>query len=132
MNIGTRLKQLRLERNITQKEIAVGVGVSSVSIQRFEYGTVRPSLDTLLALADFFDVPMDYLLGRGIFSNWETIMEKDNLALVISGIEAHVPELKKYDLLHADERKLMSVLSAFISSVEVDEDKHSINITYLF
>ncbi len=64
MKIGTRLKQLRLERNVTQKEIATGIGVSSVSVQRFEYGTVRPSLDTLIALADFFDVSLDYLVGR--------------------------------------------------------------------
>lgn len=64
MEIGTRLKHLRLERNVTQKEIALGVGVSPVSIQRFEYGTVRPSLDTLVALADYFDVSLDYLCGR--------------------------------------------------------------------
>lgn len=64
MDIGTRLKHLRLERNVTQKKIALGIGVSPVSIQRFEYGTVRPSLDTLIALADFFDVSLDYLVGR--------------------------------------------------------------------
>ena len=64
MEIGTRLKHLRLERNVTQKEIALGIGVSPVSVQRFEYGTVRPSLDTLIALADYFDVSLDYLVGR--------------------------------------------------------------------
>lgn len=64
MEIGNRLKHLRLERNVTQKEIALGIGVSPVSVQRFEYGTVRPSLDTLIALADYFDVSLDYLVGR--------------------------------------------------------------------
>ncbi len=127
-----RLVKIRNKRHLTQKQVAEGVGLTTIAIQNYEAGRRKPAYDVLIALANFFDVPMDYLLGRGIFSNWETIMEKDNLALVISGIEAHVPELKKYDLLHADERKLMSVLSAFISSVEVDEDKHSINITYLF
>lgn len=62
--IGTRIKELRLNKKVTQKEIAEGIGVSSVSIQRFEYGSVRPSLDTLLALADYFDVSLDYLVGR--------------------------------------------------------------------
>lgn len=62
--IGERIKELRLEKKVTQKEIAEGIGVSSVSVQRFEYGSVRPSLDTLIALADFFDVSLDYLVGR--------------------------------------------------------------------
>ncbi len=64
MNIGSRIKLLRIERKVTQKDIAESVGVSPVSIQRFEYGSVRPSLDTLIALADFFDVSLDYLVGR--------------------------------------------------------------------
>lgn len=64
MNIGDRIKTLRLERMVTQKMLAIGIKVSPVSVQRFEYGTVRPSLDTLIAIADFFDVSLDYLVGR--------------------------------------------------------------------
>jgi len=64
VEIGNRLKILRLERKVTQREIAEEIGVSPVSIQRFEYGTVRPSLDKLIAIADFFDVSLDYLVGR--------------------------------------------------------------------
>ena len=62
--IGERIKGLRLSKKVTQKEIADAIGVSSVSVQRFEYGSVRPSLDTLIALADYFDVSLDYLVGR--------------------------------------------------------------------
>ena len=64
MPIGERLKALRKSSKSTQKTIAVAVGISEVSYQRFEYGTVRPSLDTLIALADYFDVSLDYLVGR--------------------------------------------------------------------
>jgi transcriptional regulator with XRE-family HTH domain len=62
--IGERLKTLRSERKPTQKEIAEAVHITEVSYQRYEYGTVRPSLDTLIALADYFDVSLDYLVGR--------------------------------------------------------------------
>ncbi len=62
--IGERIKTLRVNKKVTQKEIAEGIGVSPVSVQRFEYGSVRPSLDTIIALADFFDVSLDYLVGR--------------------------------------------------------------------
>lgn len=51
-------------KKATQKEIAEGIGVSPVSVQRFEYDSVHPSLDTLTALADFFDVSLDDLVGR--------------------------------------------------------------------
>lgn len=64
MIIFERLKLLRKDRGVTQKEIASSVGVSEVSYQRFEYGTVRPSLETLIALADYFGVSLDYLVGR--------------------------------------------------------------------
>ena len=59
-----RLKQLRQSKNVTQKHIASEINVTEVSYQRYEYGTVCPSLDALLALADFFDVSIDYLVGR--------------------------------------------------------------------
>lgn len=64
MNIGARIKELRLNGMVTQKELAEYTGVSAVSIQRFEYGSVRPSLDSLISIADFFDVSLDYLVGR--------------------------------------------------------------------
>lgn len=62
--IGERLKTLRIEKGVTQKAIAENIQVSPVSLQRFEYGTVRPSLDTLISLADYFNVSLDYLVGR--------------------------------------------------------------------
>ena len=59
-----RLKSLRLQHKVTQKAIAEGIGVVPVSVQRFEYGTAKPKLDTVVRLADFFNVSTDYLLGR--------------------------------------------------------------------
>ena len=62
--IGTRIRHLRLEAGLTQKQMAEILKVQLVSEQRFEYGTVRPSLDTLLILADYFHCSLDYLVGR--------------------------------------------------------------------
>ena len=62
--ISEKIKCLRLQNNLTQKQLADTVNVQPASLQRFEYGTVRPSLDTLLALADYFNVSLDYLVGR--------------------------------------------------------------------
>lgn len=62
--IPERIKSLRKEKEVTQRELAEAIGVQVVSVQRFEYGSVRPSLDTLVAIADYFGCSVDYLLGR--------------------------------------------------------------------
>ena len=62
--ISERLKTLRKTANMTQKAVAEAVGVTEVSYQRFEYGTVRPSLDSLIALASLFSCSIDYLVGH--------------------------------------------------------------------
>ena len=64
MILNKRLKELRLRDGVTQKSIADKIGVTSVSLQRFEYGTARPKLENIIALADYFNVSLDYLVGR--------------------------------------------------------------------
>ena len=59
-----RLVNLRKERNLTQKQLAEGVKLSEIAIQNYESGRRKPAYDALLALADFFDVSLDYLVGR--------------------------------------------------------------------
>lgn len=63
MDISDRLKELRKLHNYTQKQVYEGIGVAPVVYQRYEYGT-NPRLPQLIALADFFDVSLDYLVGR--------------------------------------------------------------------
>lgn len=64
MQFHERLKDLRISRNLTQKDVYTTVGLSMLGYQRYEYGDRTPPLPTLLALADFFDVSLDYLVGR--------------------------------------------------------------------
>ena len=64
MTFPERLKELRVSRNLTQKEIADSVGMAPVAYQRYEYGTREPAYQKLIALADYFDVSLDYLVGR--------------------------------------------------------------------
>ena len=62
--LNERIKELRLSHNLTQKQLADILSISILSMQRFEYGTRRPSLDTLILLANYFNVSLDYLVGR--------------------------------------------------------------------
>ena len=63
MSFSERLVSLRKERGLTQKNIADGIQVKEPSYQRYEYGRV-PTATILIALADFFNVSVDYLLCR--------------------------------------------------------------------
>ena len=59
-----RIKYLRTENKLTQVKLAEIIGITPESIQRFEYGTARPKLETLVKIADYFDVSMDYIIRR--------------------------------------------------------------------
>jgi len=63
-NFSEHLKDIRKLKGLTQKQIAKGIGVDERVYQRYEYGNVKPSFDKLIALADYFDVSVDYLIGR--------------------------------------------------------------------
>lgn len=64
MSFPERLTELRKERQLTQKQVYEGVGMSPIGYQRYEYGDREPAYQKLLALADFFNVSLDYLVGR--------------------------------------------------------------------
>lgn len=59
-----RLVALRKSHNLTQKQLASAIGLSEVGIQNYEGNRRKPAYDVLLALADYFDVSLDYLVGR--------------------------------------------------------------------
>ena len=64
MKIGAAISDLRKERNISQKELAAYLHVSIGTISNYENGVRYPDLEKVCKLADFFDVSVDYLLGR--------------------------------------------------------------------
>ena len=64
MEMKDALKRCRKYRGITQKQAAVAAGITETMYQFYEYGRSEPTAHILIALADFFDVSLDYLCGR--------------------------------------------------------------------
>ena len=62
--LAQRLKELRESRRIYQREMAENLGLSFRGYQNYETGQPEPKLCTLVALADFYGVSIDYLVGR--------------------------------------------------------------------
>lgn len=59
-----RLKEIRKSMKMTQKEVAAAINYAERNYQSLESGQCKPSFDTLIALADCFNVSIDYLVGR--------------------------------------------------------------------
>ena len=59
-----RLKTLRAEKGVRQSELAALIGVRNTAVSMMESGSRSPSVEVLCALADYFDVSLDYLVGR--------------------------------------------------------------------
>ena len=59
---GKRLKELRLEKNLSQRKLGELFNVCNQTISFWESGSREPDLDTLLDIAHFFDVSVEYLL----------------------------------------------------------------------
>ena len=60
-----KLKQLRTKRDVSMAALSTMLGLSKGAVSQFEKGSNLPSIDTLFAMADFFEVSLDELLGFG-------------------------------------------------------------------
>ncbi|KNF08525.1 putative transcriptional regulator [Gottschalkia purinilytica] len=78
MSFSKRLKQLRKEHQLTQEELAQKISKNRSTIAGYETERKEPDHETLILLADFFEVPLDYLLGRTDIRNIQkqTLKEK--------------------------------------------------------
>ena len=63
-SFSSRIKQLRKERKLKQQELADEFSVKLRTYQGYEYGESYPEVAKLLAIADYFNVSLDYLMGR--------------------------------------------------------------------
>ena len=61
---GERLKQLRTAKGISQRELGILTNTSARTIQSYELGDRLPGYECLIAIADAFDISLDYLVGR--------------------------------------------------------------------
>lgn len=84
MTIGTRIKNLRLSKSLTQKELSQQTHSSIVTVQCWENGSKNPSMDAIIMLSKVFNVSADYLLGiqTAEFIDSSLIMSKSEKAFI--------------------------------------------------
>lgn len=59
-----RIKELRMEKDLSQGQLSALVGISQANISRWEAGIIIPNVLDCWKLAEFFDVTIDYLIGK--------------------------------------------------------------------
>lgn len=64
IKVKERLAQLKAERNLSSRQIGEMTGITKRSINGYLVGTIKPSIENLVKLADLFDCSLDYLVGR--------------------------------------------------------------------
>ena len=74
----TRIKNLREDSDISQKELADALGISQRAYSHYENGTRKIPLDILVTLADYYQCSTDYLLGRTKKNQKNTLKRKSN------------------------------------------------------
>lgn len=84
MNMGEKLKSLRIEKKLTQKQVADRIGLAISAVSSYESGTRYPSYDVLVKLALIFHVSTDYLLGMTDKRNIDVTGLSDNEIELVS------------------------------------------------
>lgn len=80
-NFPERIIELKKTRSLLQKDIANAIGITVRNYQRYEKNEAQPTLPVLLKLADFFNVSLDYLVGR---TNFPDIVMKDEAGNIVA------------------------------------------------
>ncbi|MBO5030662.1 MAG: helix-turn-helix domain-containing protein [Lachnospiraceae bacterium] len=119
MNFNERLKNIRKRAKVTQKSVSDYLGVTLRTYQRYEEGRIEPPLSTVSALSQYFDLPVDCLLGNGLFSNWDDILShKEPILLYLKEEVISFPD--DFDLSTLSESQLAHILPAVFTKITFD------------
>lgn len=128
--LGERLALLRKEKGLTQEELAQALNITRSALSLYEIGKRDPDTETLRKIAGFFNVSVDYLLGRTDIRNpeekikqaisddpellefWEVLSQRDDLQLLFKQTK---------DLPPQDVKRIIRIIKA----IEDEEEQES-------
>ena len=98
------LKKLRLEKGISQQLLADTILVSQQSVNKYENHNVEPDIDTLIRIADYFNVSLDFLIGRTDVREMADKLKMSDLG------ESETLLVNKFRTLNKNQQKCISLL----------------------
>lgn len=102
MNLGNRLKSLREENDIKQKDLADYLNIAKSTLSQYESGQRIPNDEIKNKLADYFNVSLDYLMGKSnIKESAEELLKDKRTTIALhndNGIDDELPEEAKKEI----------------------------------
>lgn len=102
--LSSTLKRLRVEKGLTQADIAEMIGVSQQAVGKWERGLSAPDYDALINLAKYHGVSTDYLLG---LKSKEAAIKMDYVRSVLAELEKDEPQQPQDQPLSPEEKALL-------------------------
>lgn len=96
---GERLRTLRVEKGLSMLDFANDLGISKSSVNMYERGEREPNFELLEAFADYFNVDMDYLLGKSDFTTKFQWMKQLGPSKMLPDNILPMPKMRKIPLL---------------------------------
>jgi transcriptional regulator with XRE-family HTH domain len=118
-----RLQALRAEKNISQKELGVILGITTDSIYNMERGTRRASIDNLCKMSDLFDVSIEYLIGASTEKLIEGTHDYKLDKTIPNWIKKIIPSMT--NLTKLNQKAFIALLKGFKAEQELTSSKKS-------
>lgn len=121
LKLGENLKKFRLQRELTQEQLADVLGVSAQAVSRWENGTTYPDITLLPTIASYFEITLDELMGM---ENWRS---EEQLKELLRQLEENGSKGLIYEniLLLRDAVKTILQIMSFNSGLSINW--HSVN-----
>ena len=98
MNIGKRIKLIRKENNMTQKELALKIDVSPPTVTKYENGQLEPNLNILVKISQLFNISIDDLLEINISAKDNFTQNSTDSDALVKSFIIHVIKTSNIDI----------------------------------
>lgn len=117
-----RFKQLREEKGYSQQMLADKLSISRSTVGMYESGAREPNFELLEEIADFFNVDMDYLIGKSTIKRKIPVLQKDGIQKESPALTAEEKEfLNLYETASPEAREF--VISTLKRSIQVSSPR---------
>lgn len=91
--VASLIKHLRKNNNITQAQLCDAIGVNRITYSGYENCRAEPSIEVLVRIADYFHISMDYLTGRDIQTEQDSV--KNDTLLKLKELEDEITKMRE-------------------------------------
>ncbi len=116
VDIGNKIKELRVSQKITQNELATRLGVTKSAISSYENGSRLPSYDILIKISRIFKVSTDYLLGC-VDEKAQSVSVSGLTESQIAAVKSYIHTFRAYNLIQKQiSPEMQQFLEEFVES----------------